>query len=290
MRPSYALHQPGGATRQQTHESALPWCPPPHKRQAPHLPEPNRLRCSAMLGAAPTCSNGHEQGVLLAPTPAHAIHAIVNETNPLVAARMAQTPQPMRRKRPDLRTARAQAADARSRRSTRKDHHVRTAHRNRPPPPRQDGSHADDRERPAFHPVSHRRLRGTGRAFPGACDCRGESARSLLEPPVHSTKIASLRSVFLRRCGQPASRGCKDAARGGGLRRRQEPRRPLPRAADGGACGEVLRLRVTRRRWCARHQKQRGAEAHARGIGNKRPGHGTFSRTRARGCDRAGNR
>ena len=201
-----------------------------------------------MLGAAPTRSNGHEQGILLAPTPARTIHAIVNETNPLVAARMAQTPQPMRRKRPDLRAARAQAADARSRHSTRKEPHVRTAHRNGSPPPRRNEPHADNRERPAFHPVSHRRLRGTGRAFPGACDRRGESARSLLEPPVHSPEIASLRSVFLQRCGQPASRGCEDAARGGGLWRRQEPRRPFPRAADGGACGEVLRPGVTRRR------------------------------------------
>lgn len=111
----------------------------------------------------------------------------------------------MRRKRPDLRAARAQAADARSRRSTRKDHHVQTAHKNGSPPPRRDGPHADDRERPAFHPVSHRRLRGTGRAFPGAYDCRGESARPFLESPVHSSEITSLRSVLVRRCGQPAS-------------------------------------------------------------------------------------
>ena len=67
MRPSYALRQADGATRQQTHESAPPWCPPPRKRQAPHLPEPNRLRCSTMLGAAPIRSNGREQGVFARP-------------------------------------------------------------------------------------------------------------------------------------------------------------------------------------------------------------------------------
>ena len=31
----------------------------------------------------------------------------------------------------------------------------------------------------------------------------------------------------------------------------------------------------------ARHQKRRGASSHARGVGNERPGHGTFSRARA---------
>ena len=106
---------------------------------------------------------------------------------------------------PRLRAARAQAADARSRRSTRKDHHARTTHRNRSPPPRRDGPHADDRERPTFHPVSHRRLRGTGRAVPGTRDRQGKSARPLLKPPVHSSEITSLRSVLVRRCGQPAS-------------------------------------------------------------------------------------
>ena len=158
--------------------------------------------CWALPQLAQMAAN---KGFLLAPTPARAIHAIVNETNPLVAARMAQTPQPMRRKRPDLRAARAQAADARSRRSAGKDHHARTAHKNGSPPPRRDGPHADDCERPAFHPVSHRRLRGTGRAVPGAYDRRGESARPFLESPVHSSKTTSLRSVLVRRCGQPAS-------------------------------------------------------------------------------------
>ena len=165
------------------------------------------------VGRCPNSIKWPRTRVLLAPTPARAaIHAIVNGTNPLVAARMAQTPQPTRRKRPDLRTARAQAADAWSRRSTRKDHHVRTAHRNRSPPARRDGPHADDRERPAFHPVSHRRLHRAGRALPGTCNRRGEGARPFLESPVHGSEITSLRSVLVRRCGQPASRSGKTPA------------------------------------------------------------------------------